>query len=240
METLLDRLGEHSRQHPARPLLREATDSGWRHLNWGELDVAVARAAAGMPAELRGQAVAPVGDSFVDQVVQALALLHRGAVLGGAPQRFVPGAEQPGLLVRLRGELRGRERAIGALSHAELVRRADVLAARLPGEVRFTTAPWLGLWAALAGDTSLVLGDARSPTWVCSPGQLAAAAPPPSRAGPLAGLVRGVGRAAAFPRVWVVGELPAEARSLTARGVRVDSLPPDLIAGLIASPAGAR
>jgi hypothetical protein len=141
METLLDRLGEHARQHPARPWLREATTAGWRHLNWGELDAAVARAAAGMPEDVRGQPILPAGETFADQAVQALALLHRGAILGGTPRTFAPGREVAGLLVRLRTELRGREAAVGATSHAALVTIAEALATRLTGEVRVTTAP---------------------------------------------------------------------------------------------------
>ena len=233
METLLDRLGEHARQHPARPFLREATNAGWRHLNWGELDAAVARAAAGMPDDLRGQRVLPVGETFADQAVEALALLHRGAILGGEPRAFAPGREVAGLLVRLRTELRGREGAVGATSHQGLVTIGAGLATRLTGEVRLSTAPWLGLWAALAGDASLVIGGTRCPTWVCTAAQFIAAAPPPSRAGPLAAIVGRMGRAPDFPRVWVVGEVPLEARTLTARGVRVDAMPRELCAAIV-------
>lgn len=259
MAGLPDALHARARTSSARSALRAHTGVEWRHLAWGELEGLVGRVAAGLATSApRGATVGWRAPEGLPTRVVDLALLHLGAVgaWGGhdldvddaAWERLAATRADPARLALLRAELREGDPAAvrdGKLyDHAGVVALAERLAATLgagPGEEVLVTAGGLeeqaAAWASVAGGFGLVLGDAEllpvvEPVgWVCTPVELEAAAPPPSRVGRFAAPLRRWGRAGAvlgnrLRCVLVAGEPPPEARALRERGIEVRAMEP--------------
>lgn len=250
MQSLVEALPEHVREQGAVSVARDRSDGTWRHLTWAELDSEVNRLCGALdlaPGErLEWDALPGTRRLAVD-----LALLHLGVVgvAGGAAidaaayDRFLATREDPGRLLRLRGEIRLRDvaavRGTRTLDHAAIValaeRVAGALSAASPDPVLVTGDALVEQavgWGALVGGYAVVPGGAdllslvQPSAWVCSPASLVAAAPPPSRAGGLGRYVRSFGRTGEhlgdrLRRVLVTGPVPPEAARYRDRGVEV-------------------
>lgn len=242
MDTLPHRLGDLARRTAAAPAVRAFEGGAWRHLSFGELEEAVGRRVAGLPEGIRGRPVGLGATSGVDRVVEAFALLHVGGFVspGAPPAGGSAGRETPGLLVRLRAELREGDRAVGDLDHRSLRAAAELV----PADALHTHTAVLAGWAAVASGRGVTLGPASllpvvgPVAWVAPAAELEALALPPSRAGALGRLLRPYGRAdavlgARLRRVAVLGPVPPAGAALRARGVLVDPLPEAVCASSI-------
>lgn len=253
MNSLVERLPDLVREWGSVTAARDDTDGRWRFLSWSELDAEVNRL-TGAVAVQRGEAWAWDAPAGTRRLALTLALLHLGAegALQGPDaewidpetwERWTATREDPGRLVRLRAELRPRDPALALagrrLDHAGVVALAERVARALalgPPEVVLVSAgataeQAVGLGALVGGYLVAVtrpdrLGVVRPSAWVCTPEQLRAQAPPPSRAGRLGALLRHQGRADQalgdrLRRVYVDGPVPAEAERYRERGIEV-------------------
>lgn len=235
------------REYAAAPAIREQQNGSWVHLNWAEVEDLVARVAG----PLMAGAATWDAETGVGRFLVGLAALHVGrrpgeAVTVSAAElaRWCSRRAEPGLLVRLRKELRPRDPAIEfgrSWTQADVgaagERLAQVIGARSPDGVLVSagTAAELQVgWAAVYGGFCLIPGPVSllptvAPTvWVALPEQVAQLGLPASRLGPLGSFARRYSRtdAALGPRlrrVVVMGSLPAEAEALRSRGLQVEA-----------------
>lgn len=245
MADLPARLRDLARGRAALPAVRARRGAGWRHLSWAEAEDAVARACLALDLQ-RGARVGWRAADPLTAWVLDVALLHLGVVgeAGGGDlgdvdlDALLARRADPSRLDRLRAEVRPRDAAAvregRVLDQAGVAARAAEAAGRLGlgqgdelvvGEVDAGAAQLAG-WAAMSAGAAVVFGGApgEGAAWICTPAELQAMAPPPSRAGPLAPWLRRVGRMAALgrlARVFVAGPVPAEAAAYTTRGVEV-------------------
>ncbi len=222
----MDRLLDLPRDRSAVSAVRDTATGEWAHLTWSELLAGVRRAAGG--AGERGDGRSWSAHRGGGQLVTDLALQFAGVVgeLRGDGAGVGAAGDDPGRLVRMRQDVRPRDPAVrtgaGVLDHAAVAETASRLCHRLapapgllPTVVMSTadaaTEQALG-WACVWGGLTLVCSDStrvnltNPDVWVCVPDQLAAAVP----------VTRSRLRA-----VFVVGQLPAPARSWRDVGVDV-------------------
>lgn len=253
MSELLERLSDHARERGSMSAVQERTPTGWRWRTWAELEADVNRLCGGLPVT-RGDELEWEATPGGRRIAVDLALQHLGVVGVAGGERledsqvdaWLREREELGRLVRLRSELRPRDPAVvrdgRRLDHAGVAdaarRAAESLAVEAPGVVLLTpeglgpgvlsTVAWGAVWAgvALVVAGPEVLSDLEPTVWIAASARVAAGAPPPSRAGALGGVLRGLGRAdpnlgRRLRRVRVVGPVPPEAARFRDRGVEV-------------------
>lgn len=238
---------ETVRQQGHRMALRYQTPSGWHSLSWAEVETEVAQAAwlFQQAPPRHWQAADPLA-----LLVGTLALLHLGKAAeeglgrgsGSCLERAHWQAVRPPRhsLLKWRTELRDRDE--GLIQDGRMLSQAQVLEQALawkvmagPEEILVSAhAQRAGLAAACQG-MSLVFGPpsllpSLSPhAWLAQAAHLDALSLGPSRAGPLGGLLRKLGRAPtvvgnALAQVWLAEPLPPSAQALQQRGIRVSCL----------------
>lgn len=250
MSALLERLSENARVQGALNAVQDHATGSWRWRTWAELESDVNRLAGALPVT-RGDRMAWDAPAGSHRLALDLALLHLGVVgVGGGEavgpalfEQWLATREDPGRLVRLRGELRARdaaaERRGRVLDHAAVEaaarRAAELLDVRPPDTVLCEADPeveqlvgWGVVWAgaALLVGAGALLPELHPSVWVTTPAALIRHAPPASRAAGLGGLLRPYGRTTEhlgrrLRKVLVVGSVPAEAERYRGRGVDV-------------------